>query len=211
MLRVGMEKRVKNIKAIVSDIGEVMVLENNMKTHYEPLIKSMKLDKDKFFNSYKKYVGKASRGKITGKNMIYSIARDLEINKKELLDNWIKYKKKSIKKNVQLEKLFKKLKKDYRIVSMSGVLDLHYKLCKEKGIYDVFDFNICSFKVGTNKPDSEIYRLLIKRIKISPKEMIFIDDTKECLIPARKLGMKAILYKNNSQLLKELKRFGINI
>lgn len=64
------------IKAIVSDIGGVMVLENNMKTHYEPLIKAMNLNPEKFFISYKKYVRDASRGNISGKKMIYSIAKN---------------------------------------------------------------------------------------------------------------------------------------
>jgi len=192
---------------IIFDIGGVMVQGNNMKTHYEPLIKSLNLDKEKFFKSYKKYVHKTSRGKLTGKKMISLIAKDLKTNKDKLLKNWIKYKKKSIKKNIELEKYIKKLKKQrYRVGSMSGVLDLHYKLCKEKNIYNVFDFNICSFKAKCNKPDMKIYKLLIKKLKLPPKEIIFIDDTKECLIPAKKLGMKTILYKNNRQLKKELRK-----
>ena len=40
------------MKAIISDIGGVMVQGNNMKTHYEPLIKLMNLSKEKFFKSY---------------------------------------------------------------------------------------------------------------------------------------------------------------
>ena len=197
---------VRKIKAIIFDIGGVMVQGNNMKTHYDPLIKFMKLDKKDFFKSYKKYVHKASRGKISSKKMIYSIAKELNVDKEKLLANWIKYKKKSIKKNLKLEKIIKKLKKKgYIVGSMSGVLDLHYKLCNEKKVYDIFDFNICSFKVKCNKPDIKIYKLLLKKLKLKPKEILFIDDTKECLPPAKKLGMKTILYKNNNQLKKELK------
>lgn len=199
----------KQIKAIVSDIGGVMVSENNMKTHYKPLIKSMNLNKERFFESYRKYVGDASRGKISGLKMIYSIAKELKVNRKKLLENWIKYKRKAIKKNIQLERIFRKLKKKYKVGSMSGVLDLHYRLCNEKGIYDIFDFNICSFKVGSNKPDIQIYKILLNKLKISPKEIVFIDDTKECLIPAEKMGMKTILYKNNSQLLRDLKNLNV--
>lgn len=195
------------IKAIISDIGGVMVKENNMKTHYEPLIKSMNLDKDGFFKSYKKYVGKASRGKLTGKKMISLIAEDLKVNYKILLRNWIKYKKRSIKKNKELERVYKKIKQKKIIVgSMSGVLDLHCSLCKEKKIYDVFDFNIYSFKERCNKPDMKIYKILLKKLKLPASEIIFIDDTKECLTPAKKLGMKTILYKGLGQLKKELEK-----
>ncbi len=194
------------IKAIVSDIGGVMVSENNMKAHYGPLIKEMSLDKDKFFKSYKKYIDKASRGRITAKKMIYAMAEELGVNKEKFLKNWIKYKRRAISKNVGLESVFRKLKKKYKVASMSGVLDLHYKLCNEKGIYCVFDFNILSFKVGSNKPDTAIYKLLIKKLNLHPKEIVFIDDTPECLIPAKRLGMKTILYKNNSQLIRDLKK-----
>jgi len=197
----------RKIKTVVFDIGGVMVIGDNMKTHYAPLIKSMNLDKKKYFDSYKKHVYGASRGKITSNKMILLIAKDLKINGKELYNNWTKYKKKSIKKNVELEKYIKKLKKEgYKVGSMSGVLDLHYKLFKEKKIYDVFDFNICSFKTGYNKPDIGIYKLLLKRLKISPQEIVFIDDVKKCIIPAKKLGIKTILYKNNKQLFKALKK-----
>lgn len=199
------------IKAIVSDIGGVMISENNMKTHYGPLIKSMNLNKKKFFELYRKYIDKASRGRISAQKMIYCIAKELKVDKKELLKNWIKYKVKSIKKNVRLERVLKKLKKRYKVVSMSGVLDLHYKLCNKKGIYDVFDFNICSFRVGSNKPDIQIYKLLLKKLKLSPEEIVFIDDTKECLIPAKKRGIKTILYKNNSQLFRDLKKFKVEV
>ena len=129
------------------------------------------------------------------------------IDKKKLLENWIKYKKKSVKKNFELERLYKKLKKYYVVASMSGVLDLHYKLFEEKNIYDIFQFNIYSFKVGTNKPDLKIYKLLLRKLKLSPKEVLFIDDNPICITPAKKMGMKTILYKNNNQLKKELKRF----
>jgi len=194
----------QQIKAIISDIGGVIVMGDNMKTHYLPLIKSMKLDKEEFFKIYKKYVGKASRGKMTARQMINLMAADLGVNKKKLLENWIKYKKKSVKKNFELEKVYKKLKKDYVVASMSGVLDLHYKLFKEKNIYDVFQFNIYSFKVRTNKPDLKIYKLLLKRLKLQAKEVIFIDDNPVCVAPAKKLKIKTILYKNNKQLIEEL-------
>jgi len=193
-------------KAIIFEIGGVMVKGNNMKTHYVPLIKSMGVGKDEFFKSYLKYVGGASRGKMTGKQMISSIAKDLKVDKNKLMRNWIKYKKKAIIKNFVLERFIKKLKKDYKVGSMSGVLDLHCKLCKEKKIYDVFDFNIYSFKVKCNKPDMKIYRILIKKLGVSPKEIVFVDDTKACLVPAKKLGMKTILYRNNTQVVRDLKK-----
>ncbi|MBR9704195.1 HAD-IA family hydrolase [Candidatus Pacearchaeota archaeon] len=204
-------KQKKEIKAVISDIGGVMVLGDNMKTHYLPLIKSLKIDNIEFFKTYEKYVDKASRGKMTAKQMISFMANDLKINKEKLLKNWIKFKKKSVKKNYELEKIYKNLKKNYVLGSMSGVLDLHYQLFNEKYIYNIFKFNIYSFKVGWNKPDLQIYKLLLKKLKLSPKEVLFIDDNPICLTPAKKLKINTIQFKNNKQLIKDLKKFNIKI
>ena len=45
---------------------------------------------------------------------------------------------------------------------------------------------------------------MIKDSKINPKETIFIDDYKNNIENAEKLGIKGILFKNAEQLEKEL-------
>jgi putative hydrolase of the HAD superfamily len=200
------------IKAIAFDIGGVMASENNLKDHYEPLCKALKIDKKKFFELRDKYIDKAARGKISGKEMIKKFARELGIKYNVLLKNWIKYKKKSMKKNIRLIKIIQKLKKKRYIVgSLSNVIDIHYNCGKEISIYKPFDFNICSFKVKCRKPERKIYRLLLKKLKMKGKEVIFIDDYQICLDGAKKLGITTILFKNNKQLVKDLKRFGVEV
>jgi epoxide hydrolase-like predicted phosphatase len=202
----------KMIKAIIFDIGGVMASENNLKDHYEPLCKALKIDKKEFFRLRDKYVSKSACGKISGKEMIKKFAKELNINYGFLLKNWIKYKIKSIRKNIKLEKIIKRLKKNgYRIASLSNVLDIHYELCNKKHIYDVFDFNIVSFKEGISKPDKRIYKLLLKKLKMKGKEVVFIDDYQICLDGAKKLGITTILFKNNKQLAKDLKKFGVKV
>jgi len=200
------------IKALVFDIGRVMASENNMKDHYVPLRKALNIDEKEFFKARKKYISKAASGKITGNKMISLFAKDLKINYNVLLKNWIKFKIKSQKKNFELEKIIKKLKKQkYKVGSLSGVIDLHYKIGMKNKIYNVFDFNLTSFKMGLVKPHPKMYRLLIKKLKLKPEEIVIIDDTKSCLDVAKKQELKVILFKNNKQFLKSLKKLGIEL
>lgn len=202
----------QEIKAIVFDIGGVMAMEKNLKEHYPPLCKALKIDYKKFLKLRDKWINKASSGIITGKQLIQIYSKEFKIDYKKFLYNWIKYKRKSVKKNKKLEKIIIKLKKEgYIIASLSNVLDLHYKIGMEKGIYTCFKFNISSFKVGCRKPEARIYRILINKLKIPPREIVFIDDHQSCLNGAKKLGIKTILFKNNNQLIRDLKKLGVKI
>ena len=205
-------KQKNQIKAIVFDIGGVMASENNLKEHYGPLCKALRIDKKKFFEVRDKYTGLAASGKISGKKMVSLFSQDLKIGYQKLLRNWIKYKRKSMKKNLELENFIENLKKaDYIVASLSNVLDIHYKVGMEKKIYSPFHFNIMSFDVGFSKPDVRIYRLLLKRLKVPAKNVVFIDDYQICLDGAKKLGINTILFKNNKQLVKALTRLGVKV
>jgi len=205
------EKNIKpQIKAIVFDIGGVMASENNLVDHYIPLCKSLKINKKKFFEIRNKYINKFAKGEKSGRKLITIFSKRLNIPYKKFLQNWIKYKRKSIKKNFELERIIRDLKKkEYRVASLSNAIDIHYKLGKEKGLYNVFNFNILSFKEGFSKPDIRIYKLLLNKLKMPAKEVIFIDDYQICLDGAKKLGINTILFRNNKQLVKDMEKLGV--
>jgi putative hydrolase of the HAD superfamily len=52
------------------------------------------------------------------------------------------------------------------------------------------------------KPNPRIYKLLIKKMKLVPSEIIFIDNQIWNINPAKKIGMQTILFKNNKQLFE---------
>jgi putative hydrolase of the HAD superfamily len=76
-------------------------------------------------------------------------------------------------------------------------------------LYKKFDEVVVSCEVGMRKPNPKMYKLILKRLKISPKQTLFIDNQEWNTKPAKKLGEKVILYKNNKQLFKELNKLGI--
>lgn len=64
-----------------------------------------------------------------------------------------------------------------------------------------------SYKLGVRKPHQDIYLYALDKLSKLPKETIFIDDRKENLIPADRLGMNTILFKNLEQLKQDLKKY----
>ena len=111
--------------------------------------------------------------------------------------------------NKELFDLALKLKKDYPVGIISNVDKYLVEIPIHQKVYRRFNSNlvVLSCQVGTRKPQPEIYRLFLKKSGCSAKNILFIDNTRENVVAARKLGMKGIIFKNNRQLKKELARY----
>ena len=65
----------------------------------------------------------------------------------------------------------------------------------------VFQVRLQSFKVG------EIYKLAISRFNLIPEETLFIDDKKENIEAAKKLGFLTIHLTDPEIIIHEINRF----
>lgn len=200
----------KEIKAVIFDVGGVLD-KGGWKKHYLPMCKELKIDSSEFSDSQKKHIKKARVGKISTRRYIILIAKDIKINSRALLKSWIKWKRKSLVKNKELERIIMKLKKSYIVGALTNVIALHHKLRIEKGFYSLFDFRLCSHEQKLCKPQLKFYKLILKKINFKPQEVIFVDDYAPNLLPAKKLRMKTILFKNNSQLVKDLRKLSVKV
>ena len=118
---------------------------------------------------------------------------------------------KSNKPNKPVIDMIKKLSKNYHIALLTNNTVALDRLNKKYNFYDEFDFLMSSHMVRMQKPYKNIYKLLIRRAKCKPNEIIFIDDKNRNLIPAKKLGINTIIFKNVTQLKEDLKKFGIKV
>ncbi len=71
-------------------------------------------------------------------------------------------------------------------------------------IEDLVDTVIISAEVGLAKPDPRIYLLALDRLGLQPEETIFVDDLQVNVEAARQLGIRAIQFLNNAQILKDI-------
>ncbi len=192
------------IKAVIFDYGGVFV-------KYKPgdiyVTAGQKLgvgDRvSAFVKKYYSIMGKMTRGEIlkhiskTGIN-----PKVWERNVVQLLE-----KRKRRKELVALAKRLKK--KGYVVSLLSNVNSITARFNKTRGYYDIFSPFILSCEVKAMKPQKKIYRIALRRIGLSPKACVFIDDHDRCIKTAKKLGMHAIPYKTSSQVMKDLKKLGV--
>ncbi len=61
------------------------------------------------------------------------------------------------------------------------------------------------------KPNSKIYKILLDRYQINPKQSIFIDDNLQNVQAAEKFGINGIHFKSAYQLKEDLVKFGISV
>lgn len=57
------------------------------------------------------------------------------------------------------------------------------------------------------KPAASSYNYVAQHLKVSPHEALLVDDRKQNVDSAKKIGMKGIVFKNTTQFKRELKRY----
>lgn len=115
-----------------------------------------------------------------------------------------------INKNIEILKEIRAL--GYKTYILSNYIKEAYTFIEKKyNIFTLFDGQIISGFEKTIKPEKAIYLELLNRYRLIPEESLFIDDVLYYLKPARKLGMKTIWNKPETDLREELRKFDILI
>jgi len=115
-----------------------------------------------------------------------------------------------IEKNIEILKALRAL--GYKTYILSNYIKEAYTFIEKKyNIFTLFDGEIISGFEKTIKPEKAIYLLLLNRYHLIPEECLFIDDVLFFLKPAKKLGMKTIWNKPETDLREELRKYKIII
>lgn len=185
------------ITTIIFDFGDVLVQDLvNVFEHKHGYKKLSKTDKQK----YDHILHLSETGKISTLEYLKATAKYLASNlSPKQIENYF-----LSAKTLPPLKLLPELKKKYRIAILSNNQKFWPKkiIAKShlKELKNIPFFN--SAKIGFRKPHKNIYLYTLKRLKVRPKECLFIDDKPENLIPAKQIGMHTILYKQNFHQLK---------
>jgi len=107
----------------------------------------------------------------------------------------------------EMVRLVKEIKsKGVRTVILSNTIKSHIREIKESLGYKNFDVLIFSCIVGTRKPELKIFKITLEKLKVSSEECLFIDDERNNLKSAQKLGMKVILAENPKQVIRDIRK-----
>jgi epoxide hydrolase-like predicted phosphatase len=74
------------------------------------------------------------------------------------------------------------------------------------GFEELVDLIVYSHEVGLAKPDRRIYALTCERLGVLPEETVFLDDVESCVEAARDLGIHAVLFRENTQVIAEIEQ-----
>jgi putative hydrolase of the HAD superfamily len=191
------------ITTIAFDVGNVLVNNGNFpRSIMKNISQTLDIPMGKLIEKYDQLLPEMESGNkkiyfLIGKRL-YPILKYLY---QETAENIFKL-------NTELFDIAQNLKKNFKVGILSNIdqylaqIPVHHKL------YNSFDpkLVVLSYKVKLRKPDPEIYHLFLKRAKALAEECLFIDDKKENIETAKKLGMKTIHFKSNFQFKKELKK-----
>ncbi|MCO6174030.1 HAD family phosphatase [Flavobacterium sp. NRK F10] len=137
------------------------------------LYETGKIDEGTFLEGIKQFVPKAQIHEI--KEAWNAILQDFPLDRLEFLQ----------------------MLSDYRLLLLSNTDATHIEHFEHKvgesfarDFYSCFEKTYFSFDIGMRKPDKETFRLVINNHNLTPKRTLFIDDKKENIESAKKLGFK---------------------
>ncbi|MBT4258051.1 HAD family phosphatase [archaeon] len=209
----------KEVKALIFDIGGVLAIGSNLKSvgkHlntksvHESVANKIGVSLDQYFDALDSAYARSIEGKISEEELLNILSTNFHLSKKKIRSLFSFEYKRVFKQNKELYQFaFKKKKEGYKIAILSDQWHLSYLPLVPKKYSSRFDLVVLSCLEGMRKPDPKIYRRTLRRLKISPEESLFIDNQKWNILAAEKIKMKTILFKNNKQLFKQLKLMGI--
>lgn len=99
----------------------------------------------------------------------------------------------------------------YIVGILSDTIPTHERYHRRAGHYRGFHPIVLSCRAGAKKPEVKIYRIAAKLARVKFNEMAFMDDHQSHVVAAQRLGIKAFVYKNPTQLVRQLRRLGVKI
>lgn len=119
-----------------------------------------------------------------------------------LQKDWVKMN--SIKENTV--KFLKDLKNQgYKIYILSNISGDSYKFVSQYDFFDFVDGGVYSYELHICKPNKEIYKKLLDKYNLEPKDTIFIDDMLPNIKSANELGINGIQFTTLNEVKQKVK------
>ncbi|MDR0724302.1 MAG: HAD family phosphatase [Endomicrobium sp.] len=100
------------------------------------------------------------------------------------------------------------LSNKYQLGILSNTNELHFNFLQERypQVFSLFGQVFLSHELHLRKPEQEIFKHLIKCCNVSPSEIFFSDDLPRNVSAAKEQGIKAYVYTNTIELIKQLRQ-----
>ena len=196
----------RRYSAIVFDLGMVLIpfdysIAVNRLNQIEQNLGNRFIE---FYNSNYHLHREFEKGMMTESEFVDKMLRIVD-NKIDR-ENFCKIYSEIFSVNEDVTSLLPVLKKDYKLFLLSNTNSIHQKYGWQKYEFlKYFDKLILSHEVQSLKPEEEIYRAVEAASGFSSSEHFFIDDVKEYVDAAKKLGWDAVQFVDYQKLVDDLK------
>ena len=190
------------INTIIFDFGGVLLNLDYSKTDaaLKQIFQSQLIEDDQFPPALTDLFLQVEKGRIDPTQFIRGLRSFLpdDITDQRLIDAWNAMLGNFPKSRL---KMLQRLSKSFQLFLLSNtnaihIQHVHTHLKEDHGIIDFeekfFDDTFYSHLIGMRKPDTDIYKYVLDRVKRKPEEIIFIDDTKVNLNVPKSLGVHCI-------------------
>ena len=104
--------------------------------------------------------------------------------------------------------LLENIRKNYSTYLLSNTNSIHFNHYNRyfaatfgyRGLADLFEKAYFSHEMGVRKPDPEIYRRVLEDSMLRPEETLFVDDNRENVEAAEKLGIRGYHLQEGTEL-----------
>ncbi|MEX0877994.1 MAG: HAD family phosphatase [Candidatus Spechtbacterales bacterium] len=207
-------KKNPTIKAIIFDIGGVILTRWNNDSLHDYAIGLFSVEKEKYMQAFNAEIDTLQAGEITDIEFWKRVCKALNIEPPadEVLDDIFPgVYKRTVRTDKKMVELIKGLRAPgkYKLGIISNTIDDHVKVFKNFGFLEHFDEVILSNEVDLYKPRPEIYKLALEKLEVKAEESVFIDDLQPNIDGAEAVGMDAVLFRGIEDLKREFKKLGI--
>ena len=198
--------KMKNIKAVIFDLGAVILNINYQNTINE--FKKLGVKNPESFYSKAAQINlfnQLETGEISEIEFLLELQKETSnASIKQIKNAWNTMLLDLPKNRIDL---LKKLRFNYSIFLLSNTNSIHISEFKKRigdmrynEFYNLFDKVYYSHKIGFKKPEAKAFQLILEENKLSAHETLFIDDSPQHIKVAKKLGIKTHHLEDNEEV-----------
>ena len=197
------------IKAIIFDYTGVLSVESILRSFGDRYAPKFGKDPEEFKKLFIDNWLQARVNKINSSVFWENLANFLEVDKETFRKDFMDF----LGFRPEVYELIKHLKKrEYKLGLLSNhIEDWLEEIIENHKLDEIFDVIVTSYKSGVAKPDISIFNEIVEKLEVNPNECVYIDDMEKNIPPAKKLGMKTILFTDLENLKKDLASLNVKL
>ncbi len=188
---------------VIFDIGKVLI-NADFPVLYAQFAKAIGVDPKLIAAYHKDNIKAMLVGDLDWHDYLSAMQEHCSLSGKEIEAKWIEVALEHTQVNMTLFDVVDKLRRAKKICTLTNLTHGRKLLDEHLNVYSHFDENFLSCEEQLMKPDPNFFKLPLNKFAIRPEQAVFIDDDQRHVNAAKKLGIKALLFVDNSTLIAQL-------